>query len=321
MSWAANRQTTRVEDRAYSLLGLFGVNMSLLYGEGNKAFLRLQEEIIRCSNDDSIFAWEFTDDVEYELYENQLLAPSPEYFSWWSPLRSHNLSLYSSAIDLENVSYNESFEITQKALHITVPLFHWRKEDRSNVETIHGKKNRSTNEIHFEETLQGCDLQEGNIKEADLVKTVEAPGWSNTAGRSLKVDSNKTDLFEKSPSKESSTDERSFEGRQCEDHTSKSGSSVNFEKSQALLKCHLGWGPREFIRIALRLSHTNLGHRHVISQVVSERPGRNELEKDIRHRIGARFGERHRLALYLGGLETTTTQSIMIRRDSDINTV
>jgi hypothetical protein len=42
MSWASERETTRTEDMAYCLLGLFGVNMPLLYGEGNKAFLRLQ---------------------------------------------------------------------------------------------------------------------------------------------------------------------------------------------------------------------------------------------------------------------------------------
>ncbi|KAI6002303.1 HET domain-containing protein [Pisolithus orientalis] len=57
MSWAADRKTTRVEDRAYSLLGLFGVNMPMLYGEGPKAFQRLQLEIIRASSDHSILAW------------------------------------------------------------------------------------------------------------------------------------------------------------------------------------------------------------------------------------------------------------------------
>ncbi|KAH8664926.1 hypothetical protein BGZ61DRAFT_499065 [Ilyonectria robusta] len=51
ISWASTRVTTRVEDRAYALLGLFNVNMPLLYGEGTKAFRRLQEEIIRHSND------------------------------------------------------------------------------------------------------------------------------------------------------------------------------------------------------------------------------------------------------------------------------
>ncbi|KAI6143529.1 hypothetical protein EDD17DRAFT_208500 [Pisolithus thermaeus] len=57
MSWAAHRKTTRVEDRAYSLMGLFGVNMPMLYGEGRKAFRRLQLEIIQELSDHSIFAW------------------------------------------------------------------------------------------------------------------------------------------------------------------------------------------------------------------------------------------------------------------------
>lgn len=58
MSWASKRVTTRPEDVAYCLLGIFGINMPLLYGEGDKAFLRLQEEIIKTSDDHSIFAWE-----------------------------------------------------------------------------------------------------------------------------------------------------------------------------------------------------------------------------------------------------------------------
>ncbi|KAH9848612.1 heterokaryon incompatibility protein-domain-containing protein [Lenzites betulinus] len=57
MSWAALRETTRVEDQAYSLLGIFGVHMSPIYGEGTNAFLRLQEEIIKHIPDQSIFAW------------------------------------------------------------------------------------------------------------------------------------------------------------------------------------------------------------------------------------------------------------------------
>jgi hypothetical protein len=58
MSWAARRDTTRVEDTAYCLLGIFNVNMPLLYGEGMKAFRRLQEEVIKINNDLTIFAWE-----------------------------------------------------------------------------------------------------------------------------------------------------------------------------------------------------------------------------------------------------------------------
>ncbi|KAK4551419.1 hypothetical protein LTR86_011185, partial [Recurvomyces mirabilis] len=58
MHWAAHRQATRAEDVAYSLLGLFEINMPLLYGEGDRAFMRLQHEIIRQVSDETIFAWQ-----------------------------------------------------------------------------------------------------------------------------------------------------------------------------------------------------------------------------------------------------------------------
>lgn len=57
MSWAAKCTTLRIEDQAYCLMGLFGINMPLLYREGQKAFVRLQLEIIKTSDDESIFAW------------------------------------------------------------------------------------------------------------------------------------------------------------------------------------------------------------------------------------------------------------------------
>ncbi|KAI8261419.1 hypothetical protein K4K58_001293 [Colletotrichum sp. SAR11_239] len=57
MSWAANRVTKRKEDIAYCLLGIFGVNLPMIYGEGDQAFARLQEEIMRRNTDDSILAW------------------------------------------------------------------------------------------------------------------------------------------------------------------------------------------------------------------------------------------------------------------------
>ncbi|CAG8952888.1 hypothetical protein HYFRA_00007602 [Hymenoscyphus fraxineus] len=74
MSWASKRITTRVEDMAYCLLGLFGIYMPPLYGEGKNAFLRLQLEILSTSDDESIFAW--TED----LPESGMLASSPASF-------------------------------------------------------------------------------------------------------------------------------------------------------------------------------------------------------------------------------------------------
>ncbi|UKZ79658.1 hypothetical protein TrVFT333_007418 [Trichoderma virens FT-333] len=81
MSWAANRKTTRPEDMAYCLLGLFDINMPLLYGEGRaKAFKRLQEEIIRSTNDDSIYAWSYSKGQSMKQHFWGLLADSPSAF-------------------------------------------------------------------------------------------------------------------------------------------------------------------------------------------------------------------------------------------------
>ena len=101
MSWAATRETTRIEDQAYSLMGIFGINMPTLYGEGAQAFYRLQEEIMKTSIDTSLFAWEIPDNMRSHTEEGQtytarrrveagthdhfdpfsyLLAPSPGLF-------------------------------------------------------------------------------------------------------------------------------------------------------------------------------------------------------------------------------------------------
>jgi ankyrin repeat protein len=52
MSWTRKRQTTREEDEAYSLLGVFNISMLPNYGEGKKsAFRRLRKEIIETLGD------------------------------------------------------------------------------------------------------------------------------------------------------------------------------------------------------------------------------------------------------------------------------
>lgn len=77
MSWASNRRTTRVEDMAYCLMGLFDINMPLLYGEGPKAFMRVQYEIAESGqHDESIFAWR-----DAGLSSSGMFARSPEAFA------------------------------------------------------------------------------------------------------------------------------------------------------------------------------------------------------------------------------------------------
>ncbi|ESZ94371.1 hypothetical protein SBOR_5235 [Sclerotinia borealis F-4128] len=75
LSWASQRITTKIEDLAYNLLGRFDVNMSPLYGEGKKAFIRLQFEILAVSDDETIFAWRDASEMG-----GGLLAHSPAAF-------------------------------------------------------------------------------------------------------------------------------------------------------------------------------------------------------------------------------------------------
>lgn len=89
MSWAAGRRTTKIEDLAYCLFGIFDVNMPLLYGEEEKAFLRLQEEILKNTMDLTILAWtmpkrgaEFADKAEASRVSTYsgVFAQSPSCF-------------------------------------------------------------------------------------------------------------------------------------------------------------------------------------------------------------------------------------------------
>jgi hypothetical protein len=118
MAWASHRQTTRVEDIAYCLLGIFNVNMPLLYGEGKKAFLRLQQEIIKIVDDDSILAWgRQTSALDFDILAdnddssttNWLFASSPEDFGG-----CHNITYSVNSIS--------PFTLTNQGLNIELPL-------------------------------------------------------------------------------------------------------------------------------------------------------------------------------------------------------
>ncbi|KAG5664603.1 hypothetical protein KAF25_008337 [Fusarium avenaceum] len=83
MGWMAQRETTRVEDMAYSMLGIFNINMPILYGEGTRAFLRLQEEILKQSQDQSILVWRWplSRKPEEKAHRMHFLADSPANFN------------------------------------------------------------------------------------------------------------------------------------------------------------------------------------------------------------------------------------------------
>ncbi|KAK0732137.1 heterokaryon incompatibility protein-domain-containing protein [Lasiosphaeris hirsuta] len=105
MAWAADRVTTRQEDIAYCLLGIFSINMPLLYGEGLKAFKRLQEEIIKVLDDQSILAF------DTHLSDGTLFAHHPCVFAKSSRIHP-NFALKLTA----------PFSTTNAGLTITTPL-------------------------------------------------------------------------------------------------------------------------------------------------------------------------------------------------------
>jgi hypothetical protein len=127
MSWASRRVTTKAEDIAYCLMGIFDIQMPLLYGEGEGgAFRRLQQEIIKDSDDQSIFAWK-ADDTQTPLPRTterrvfSLLARSPAAFE-----HSHDIvEAYSPMFEclpqyLVGIRAPTVFD--NKGLHLSLPL-------------------------------------------------------------------------------------------------------------------------------------------------------------------------------------------------------
>lgn len=109
MSWASLRVTTRAEDEAYCLLGILGVNMPLLYGEGRKAFIRLQEEVIRITTDDSFLAW---------ACESISVSTNPDGY----PLAVSPLQYAQCGYIVPGTSGGPSWSMTNQGLKMNLPL-------------------------------------------------------------------------------------------------------------------------------------------------------------------------------------------------------
>ncbi|KAK7954273.1 hypothetical protein PG988_014967 [Apiospora saccharicola] len=121
MSWASTRETTRVEDEAYCLLGIFNVHMPMIYGEGRKAFLRLQEEIAKDSGDLSLLAWTTSpydeSDVNREVHPQGqkyqgIFAASPLYFRSARNIKHR----------IKNFCVEKEFMVTNRGLKIETAL-------------------------------------------------------------------------------------------------------------------------------------------------------------------------------------------------------
>ena len=120
MSWTSKRETTRREDMAYSLLGLFGVNMPMLYGEGDRAFTRLQQEIIKSTNDVTILLWYWR-----EQHGNMLVGPlatAPHDFEYFRDLDPEPWTNTNAVLDVTNRGILvEARHIPEVTEHFTAP--------------------------------------------------------------------------------------------------------------------------------------------------------------------------------------------------------
>jgi hypothetical protein len=191
MSWACRRQTTRVEDEAYCLLGLFGVNIPLLYGEGKRAFFRLQEAIMSDSDDQSIFAWtterpkEQSDPLYSKLSQvdttgGGLLALSPAQF-WTSNF-------------IVRCAYNEDdrpYSLTNKGIQIRLPIVNYLSGWSMPFIPFEGTKYHGASGIQFTFSPPGylailnCRLSGERGPQVGLV--IERDGGSNTYKRASHV--------------------------------------------------------------------------------------------------------------------------------------
>jgi hypothetical protein len=141
MSWAANRKTTRAEDIAYCLMGIFDVNMPLLYGEGSsKAFIRLQEEIIKKTEDQSLFAWQYptnaSEEDDKDHSENEgIFAIHPITFAKSSDIVPHRRK-------------HAPYKVTYRGLEIEIPIEEGLQNGEKNPSSITGVLS-----CHFETNL------------------------------------------------------------------------------------------------------------------------------------------------------------------------
>ena len=121
LSWVSRRHTSREEDMAYCLLGLFKVNMPLLYGEGGeRAFYRLQLEILKTTDDESIFAWTSSQQ------SSGMIAKSPSFFA--------NSADISQGLFVA-LGSRPPIAMTPKGLQIVIPKCDFHMHDQTDLET------------------------------------------------------------------------------------------------------------------------------------------------------------------------------------------
>ncbi|KAG8216657.1 hypothetical protein J3R82DRAFT_6855 [Butyriboletus roseoflavus] len=132
MFWAAKRDTTKVEDKAYSLLGILGVHMVPIYGIDDVAFEELQHKIIVKYPDQTLFAWCYTpqpEDVEMGdantpvTSPTGLLASSPSQFPVSYDIDEDDFRTnYLDRIGFRDHMFQPYFNISNNLVNISLPI-------------------------------------------------------------------------------------------------------------------------------------------------------------------------------------------------------
>ena len=105
----------------------------MLYGEGNNAFLRLQEEIIKRSDDMSIFSW-VSSKATFSTYQG-LLAQSTADFAQCNDIR------WARGVN------NEPYQTTHKGIHISLPLIARQGRSEEYIAVLRGVYKKPAMEI------------------------------------------------------------------------------------------------------------------------------------------------------------------------------
>jgi hypothetical protein len=171
MSWASARETKRPEDIAYCLLGIFGINMPLLYGEGERAFLRLQEEIIKQSDDHSILAW-----IGIPWQNSGLLAHSPADFRGCGNIVR---SINSGPI--------RPYAITNRGLQIKLPLIKRRFGTSAIFKTYAGLNCRFSDDFFSDLAIPICQ-EENNFhyqRDTGKIRAFPITEWRRAKAQSI----------------------------------------------------------------------------------------------------------------------------------------
>ena len=172
-SWASFRATSRIEDQAYCLLGLFGVNMPLLYGERQNAFKRLQEELIKTTSDTSILAWHSLGMRRHIMYRDVIklvrsdlgdreLGPMP-YWPHAADLLASSVADFSGCGDVRTTELDGSLASVSDMLELD-----WAKSGLKTRLPVLPIDYRSEDGTSFGVLLLGCDLITTGRQESPL---------------------------------------------------------------------------------------------------------------------------------------------------------